>query len=138
MIKISDFGFDVLVYIGIFLGVLLAFDGIWQLMSRGERRSDARNRRMRLIANGASTEKVLSLLKPNEVRWGLSAVPLLSTLPRDIRQAGMTLRPMMVVGFALAASVTIGLALSSRDGVRLAIQLSRGSQGDLIGVGLQL
>lgn len=112
MIKISDFGFGALVYIGIFVGVLLAFEGIWQLMSRGERLSDARNRRMRLIASGASAEKMISLLKPAETQWALSAIPFLSTLPRNIRQAGMTLRPMAIVGFSLVCTVLIGGPLS--------------------------
>lgn len=114
MTQLPGFSTSILIYVGIFLGVLLLFDGIWQLMSRREGAKDARNRRMRLIANGASTGEVLSLLKPDEAKWSLSSLPFVGTLPRDIRQAGLTLRPRTVVAFGLVATITIGLALMSR------------------------
>jgi tight adherence protein B len=124
MIKISDFGFGAVVYIGIFVGVLLAFEGIWQLMSRGERLDDARNRRMRLIAKGASADQAMSLVKPGEARWALSAVPFLSNLPRNIRQAGLILRPMTVIGFSLVATIVIGTALSLKMSPALAFGIA--------------
>ena len=114
MIDIPEFGFGVVVYVGIFLGVLLIFDGLWQLMSRTERVKDARNRRMRLIAGGASTGEILGLLKPAETKWALSGVPFLGSLPQDMRQAGLTLRPAVLIGFGLAATIAVGIVLAMR------------------------
>ena len=114
MIHLPEFGVGVVVYVGIFLGILLVFEGLWQLMSRSERPTDARNRRMRLIARGATTGEVLGLLKPKETRWVLHALPFIGSLPRDIRQAGMTIRPTTVLGLGLMTTVIFGLALSAR------------------------
>ena len=114
MIDIPEFGFGLVVYVGIFLGVLLIFDGLWQLMSRTERVKDARNRRMRLIAGGASTGEILGLLKPAETKWALSGVPFLGSLPQDMRQAGLTLRPAVLIGFGLAATIAVGIVLAMR------------------------
>ena len=114
MIPLPEFGYGVLVYVGIFLGVLMLFEGLWQLMSRSERTTDARNRRMRLIAGGATTGEVLGLLKPKEAQWGLGRLPLIGSLPRDIRRAGMTIRPAVVLGLGLMTTVILGLALTSR------------------------
>ena len=114
MIDIPEFGFGVVVFVGIFLGVLLIFDGLWQLMSRTERVKDARNRRMRLIAGGASTGEILGLLKPAETKWALSGVPFLGSLPQDMRQAGLTLRPAVLIGFGLAATIAVGIVLATR------------------------
>jgi tight adherence protein B len=114
MITLPEFGIGVVVYVGIFLGVLLVFDGLWQLMSRSERPNDARNRRMRMIAGGATTGEVLSLLKPKEAQWGLGSLPFFGSLPRDIRRAGMTVKPAVVLGLGLTTTVLFGLALSSR------------------------
>lgn len=114
MIDLSDFGANVLVYVGIFLGALMAFDGVWQLVSRSERSGMARNRRMRMIAKGADESEVLSLLKPQPAQWALHALPLIGTLPRDLQRAGMTVKPVVVLGLGLSLSLVIGLALTSR------------------------
>ena len=61
-------------YVALFVGILLAFDGFRQVLSRTESTSVARNRRMRMIKRGASTDQVLNLLladpkrKPNQRR----------------------------------------------------------------------
>jgi tight adherence protein B len=121
MIDIPEFGFGVVVYVGIFLGVLLVFDGVWQLLSRTERVKDARNRRMRLIAGGASTGEILGLLKPAESRWVLSSIPLLGTLPQDMRQAGLTLRPGVLIAFSLTATVALAAILAMRFDLLLSV-----------------
>ena len=86
MIHLPEFGPGLILYVGIFLGVLLIFEGLWQLLSRSEAVSDARNRRMRLIASGATPPEILGLLKPEARPWHLSSIPLLGTLPHDLRQ----------------------------------------------------
>jgi tight adherence protein B len=111
---LQDLGLGALVYVGVFLGALMVFDGVWQLISRRERTTDARNRRMRLIAKGATPSQVLSLLRPDRAEWSLKSVPVIGTLQRDLQQAGMTIRPSTVLIFGLFAFVVVGVALSTR------------------------
>ena len=51
-----------IIYVMIFLGVLLAFEGIRQLLYKGETQSEARNRRMRLLSQGNTSEEVFRIL----------------------------------------------------------------------------
>jgi tight adherence protein B len=60
MIPLPEFEIGALAYVGVFIGVLLAFEGLRQTLSRRESRAEARNRRMRLVAAGATTEERLS------------------------------------------------------------------------------
>lgn len=114
MIELPEFGGGILVYLGVFLGVLMAFDGLWQILSRTERVKDARNRRMRMIARGATPEDVLNLLKPVERKWSLSAVPFLGSLPGDLRKAGITISPLMVLSGSALLSLGLASALMTR------------------------
>jgi tight adherence protein B len=121
MIRIPEVGVSSIIYVGIFLGVLLIFDGFWQMMPRSEEAGQARNRRMRMIAGGASTQQVLGLLKPAERKWGLSGIPLLSTLPQDLQQAGFSIKPGLFLAIGLAATIAIALALAPRFGLALSL-----------------
>ena len=111
-----EFGVGSIVYVGIFLGVLLIFEGLWQLLSRSEAVSDARNRRMRLIADGKTPQEILGLLKPTEKSWHLSSIPLLGTLPQDLHQAGLRTRPLVFLAFGFVTALLIGLTLTPRLG----------------------
>lgn len=121
MTVLPEFGWGLFAYIGIFLGVLVAFDGLRQMLSRSEAPRDARNRRMRLIAAGASTGEVLSLLKPKEAPWRLSGFPFIGTLPSDLNKAGVTVKPAVFVGFGLAGALAIAMVLTPRLGPVLAL-----------------
>ena len=63
MIDLQPNTLNILFYISIFLGILLAYEGLQQLFLRKESLSEARNRRMKLIQGGASTDQVLQLLR---------------------------------------------------------------------------
>ena len=52
-----------LAYVAVFIGALLAFEGIRQLLTGGEDVARLRNRRMRMMAKGASPGDVLNLLR---------------------------------------------------------------------------
>ena len=104
----------IFMYLGIFVGVLMAFEGVVQATSRGGPAEDARNRRLRLIAKGATTEEVLSILKPQRAEWRLRALPLIGSLPHDLTRAGLTIGPSRFLAISLAASVVAGLLLASR------------------------
>lgn len=112
LIDLSAFEAGSLAYAGIFLGVLLAFEGLRQILTRSESLGEARNRRMRMIAAGASTEDLLRILKPTTDTWRLSGLPLIGSLPQDLRRAGMTIAPGLFVTICLGALVTIAVAAS--------------------------
>ena len=82
---------QLLVYIGVVIGVLLAFEGVRQLLSNRGRREEARSRRMKMIAQGASTEEILAILKPEEKQSRASRIPYIGDLPTVLRQAGVSM-----------------------------------------------
>ncbi len=96
-----------IVYVMIFVGVLLIFEGIRQLLYRGETSSEARNRRMRLLAKGTSQEEVFRILNNNReaARRRFSPIAQLRYL---LHQAGL---PRMAWRVALAM-VFAGVMLS--------------------------
>lgn len=87
-----------LAYVGLALGVFLAFTGIMQMLSRGENNNEARNRRMRMLAEGKSTEEVLAILKPNADTSFMSRLPLVGDLPKNLRKAAITASPGVFLG----------------------------------------
>jgi tight adherence protein B len=110
LLDMTRFESGSLLYVGIFLGVLLAFEGLRQILTRSESQGEARNRRMRLIAAGASTEDLLRILKPTTERWQLASLPLIGGLPQDLRRAGLSITPSAFVTIILGAFVTVAVA----------------------------
>ncbi len=96
-------------YIGAFLGVLLVFEGIRQLISRTGNAQQAKSRRMQLIQKGASTEEILKILKPTEKRSFVERLPFIGDLPIVLRQAGITMAPGAFLVTCLAATVAIAI-----------------------------
>ena len=105
----SDVSF--IIYVMIFVGVLLAFEGLRQFFYRGETSAEARNRRMRLLAKGTSAEEVFRLLNNNRdaARRRFSPIAQLSHL---LQQAGLPniawrlTSGMLLVGAAVAFLLT--------------------------------
>ena len=95
------------VYVGIFLGVLVLVSGLSVLLNPRESAKEARNRRMRMIASGKSTEEILSILKPPS-RGGLgNRFPMLARLPEQLHFAAVPLSP---AGFVMVSLMAGGLA----------------------------
>lgn len=117
MSGLGNFETGMLSYIGLFIGALLIYEGLWQLLSRAEAHAATRNRRMRMIAAGASAEEVLAVLKPDAPGWWLGGLPYLGRLPQDMRQAGLSSDPTLsalICGLgacatALAASLYLSI-----------------------------
>lgn len=82
-----------LIYSGLALGILLVFTSAAQIISRRENRSEAKSRRMKLIAAGTSTEELLALLKPPQKVGLFSSTPFVGDLPQTLRRAGLTMKP---------------------------------------------
>lgn len=80
-----------IIYVLVFIGILLAFDGARQLLSRTENNSEARNRRIRMMKNGATSDEVLSkLFYAHKTRRGFILIPDVS---KSLRQAGLPVSP---------------------------------------------
>lgn len=97
-----------LIFIGVFVGALLLIEGMRQLTSRRETDSEARSRRLRLIAGGTQLEERLSILLPSERSqnkfFGLN-------LGKRLVMAGLPHQPLLFgLGvFALFCLMSLGL-----------------------------
>jgi tight adherence protein B len=110
MINVPDFSLDLFLNAATFLGVLMAFEGIRQLLSRGETAGETRNRRLRMVSRGAKPEDVLRILKPRADGWPFERLPLVGQLPTELRQAGITQSAGRLV--LLCAGLTVIFAVS--------------------------
>lgn len=104
-----------IVYIVIFLGVLIAFEGLRQLLSRRENRSEAINRRMKLHAQGKSENEILDLLKPVQKKGFLGNIPLFGDLRSALVNVGSPMSPEFFAffcgsGFLVTAGLSAQLA----------------------------
>lgn len=97
---------------GIFVGILLLVTGLGQMLFRSEDRSEARNRRLRMIREGASSEEIFALLRPDTDRGLFARVPLLGELPQMLSQAGMTVAPQSFMTYSLMGVVGIAAVVS--------------------------
>lgn len=109
MIGVPDFGLDLFLNAAAFLGALMAFEGIRQLLSRGETAGESRNRRIRMVSRGAKPEDVLRILKPRADSWVFDRLPVIGRLPVELRQAGITQPAGRLV--LLSAGLAVFLAL---------------------------
>ncbi|WP_281972470.1 type II secretion system F family protein [Ruegeria faecimaris] len=98
-------GFDVrfVLALAVFLGALIAFEGLRQFMRRGENREEAINRRIQMLSEGKSGEDVLSLLKPQEAKPLLRSFPLVGDLPLALKVSGLNMVPEMFLAGCGAA-----------------------------------
>lgn len=108
--ELFAFDFRYAIYAMVFLGVLMAYEGIRQVLSRGENQSEARNRRMRMIASGKTEEEILDLFKPKTKKGLLSNLPFVGDLHQSLRAAGMTVSAEVyatgcALGFVVAAAL---------------------------------
>ncbi len=80
-----------IIYVLVFVGILLAFDGARQFLSRSENPAEARNRRIRMMKDGATSDEVLAqLFYSKRSRRGLDLLP---DVGKSLRQAGLALSP---------------------------------------------
>ncbi len=96
---------EFLVFTVMFLGVLIAFEGISQLLAVGENREEARNRRMRMLARGKTAEEALQILRPPATSGPLGRLPFVGDLPASLRAAGIMLPPGLFLAGCVAAFV---------------------------------
>jgi tight adherence protein B len=142
-------------YTALFVGVLLAFDGLLQFFFRGRSGEEAVNRRLRMLASGTDPEEVLRLLRRRRPPDGLERIPGLREWQTLVIQSGISVEAgrllvmfllaaaglfvvLMVLGFAslvafplalvigVAAPIMILVHIRSRRAARIARQLPDG------------
>lgn len=101
-----------LVYIGLAVGVFFAVTGVGQLLSRNEGRNEARSRRLKLLAKGATTEEVLAVLTPVNASQGLR-IPIFGSLSKDLQQAGLAMRLGQFLMLCTGGALLIAIVLSA-------------------------
>jgi tight adherence protein B len=102
-----------ILYLALFIGVLLIFDGIMQVASRGKGEETV-NRRLRMLASGADPEEVLRLLRRRRQVNGLERFPVLREWQPLVIQSGLAIDPnrlLMIVVASTAGLFALFLAL---------------------------
>lgn len=112
---------EILLMIGVFVGVVLLFEGLRQLFSRRETTGEARSRRMRMIAAGRDLGERLELLTPATRKSGL---PGLIRLDQLLVEAGLPLRPELWLGGMVLSATLLMLILSQFVALPLALLLA--------------
>ena len=95
-------------YIGVFVGVVVLFEGL-RIMLFGDGTETARTKRVKMLRKEMVSEKVISLLRTPQKQSLLSRIPVFGTLPAKMLQAGMTMKPSVFLG--LCAAIAGGLFL---------------------------
>lgn len=119
-----EFDFRYAVYALVFLGILMAYEGLRQVLQRGENQNEARNRRMKMVAAGKSEADVLDLFKPSTKKGLLSNLPFVGDLHQSLRAAGMTVSAEAYAGGCAAGFVIAAAAASQITNPFLAFGLS--------------
>ena len=98
-----------LLYGLIFVGVLLAIEGLSQLMAGHRQGPGALNRRLRLLAAGADPEQVLQQLRRSSEAKGLARLAPFGALARLAMQAGLRLPLAGLVAIMAGIAAAIGV-----------------------------
>jgi tight adherence protein B len=133
-------------YTALFVGVLLAFDGLLQVLFRGKSAEEAINRRLRMLASGADPQEVLRLLRRRRPPSGMDNIPglrewrtlvLHSGIPMEagrllgillLGAAGVFLL-MMVLGFAGRVALILALAMGLALPIMVLVYIRRRRAG---------
>lgn len=122
---------EAMLYVMIFLGALLTFEGIRQLASTQTNGSRARNRRMRMIAKGLGEDKIAQALLRNQPASGKRAVGPIAGLKRLLARANAPIGPGVFFLIAAVLVAVIFFAALGRAPLPAAATLALG-----IGLGL--
>lgn len=106
------FGIDpvFILYVGVFLGVLLAFEGIRQLLSRSESLDAAKSRRMKLIEAGTTPQERLRILAPPRRKSAFGKLPFVHDLPELLQSANLRIHPLAFLGLGALGVLVIAAA----------------------------
>jgi tight adherence protein B len=99
-------------YTALFVGVLLAFDGLLQLFFRGQSGEEAVNRRLRMLASGTDPEEVLRLLRRRHPQSGMERVPGLREWQTLVIQSAIAMEAGRLLVVLLLGTVGLFLILA--------------------------
>ena len=116
-----------IVLIGLFFGVLLAFEGLRQILSGEARNEDTRVRRIKMIRDGRTPEESLQLLRAPETKSPLQRIPLIGTLPQQLRQAGITMPAQLFLMISGLLVLFAYMVLSQLFGAIMAVPFAIGA-----------
>ena len=108
------------VYTGAFIGILLAFEGVRQMVSKRDKQDVVRSQRMKMVAKGMSTEDRLKILKEQPTKSLTSRLPLIGDLPIVLRQAGVTMSSGAFLTTCFAGAVGVFVIFSQLANVVMA------------------
>jgi tight adherence protein B len=101
-----------ILYLALFIGVLLIFDGIMQVAARGKGEETV-NRRLRMLASGADPEQVLRLLRRRRQANGLERIPVLREWQPLVIQSGVSIDPNRLLMLVVASTGGLFLLLAA-------------------------
>ena len=107
-------------YTLVFLGVVLAFEGLRHFLARGENRAEAVNRRMHMRSLGKSDEEILAILKPPKKKGLLGNLPFVGDLGVALSNAGITASPEIFFGGCVASFALVAIAGSQMTSALIA------------------
>jgi tight adherence protein B len=120
-----------ILYLALFIGVLLIFDGIVQFVARGKGEETV-NRRLRMLASGADPEEVLRLLRRRRQAKGLERIPGLREWYTLVVHSGLGIDPGRLLAIMVASATGFFLLLLALGfAMLIALPLAL-----LVGVGL--
>ena len=98
-------------YTALFVGVLLAFDGLLQFFFRGRSGEEAINRRLRMLASGTDPQEVLRLLRRRRPPSGMERIPGLREWQTLVIRSGITMEAGRLLGTLLLGTAALFLIL---------------------------
>jgi tight adherence protein B len=112
---------NLLLFIGIFIGVLLLVEGMRQVLSRRETTTEARSRRMKMVSAGTSQAERLAILAPKRHPNGSLQGLMLQGLLLD---AGLPPRQFLFAGTAVLSAALVAVVFTAVIGLFQAIALA--------------
>ncbi len=97
----------------IVIGVLIALEGVRQLLWGADTGAKSRTRRLQNLTAQTSVDGELGKLRVRVERSALESIPYFGDIPRRMKQAGMTLKPRLLLMISALATAVLFLLLQS-------------------------
>lgn len=108
-------------YIGVFLGVIVLFEGLRSIAFGGSVAEQARIKRVQKMRKKRARDSAIRLLYDRENPSIFAKIPIYGTLPAKMRQAGMTMKPQVFVALWVAMAAFLFLLVTILVGPELAL-----------------
>lgn len=119
----DQFGPELMLYLGVFIGVIIMLEGLRRLLAGEEKRIAARSRRLKRIRAHATPVEVLALLRSRPATGLLPRIPVIGRLTHSLQQAGIEANTRLVMLGFLACAILASLVASAFFGPALGVLL---------------